>query len=168
MIVQVEQQQFDFPSGWDATKYDDWRFYRDHFAKALGGGVKAVDVLALAPDSTLWFIEVKDYRWPNPTIPLPSDLAKVVAQKIFCTSAALLPAATLAAIAHERVFAGQALGATTIRAVLHMEQPAPTSLGPAISKADVLQKLRKLLRGIDPNAIVVDSAAMGSLLWTVT
>jgi hypothetical protein len=62
-----------------------------------------------------------------------------------------------------------ALGAKKIRAVLHLEQPIKHSkLFPrAINPADVLMKLRGLLKPIDAHSFVSEKNSMGSLPWTV-
>lgn len=72
----VETLCFTFPSDWQASKYDDWSFYRHRFQR-IRNEVKAIDILAIAPDRTTWFIEVKDYRRHQRTKPI--DLASEVA-----------------------------------------------------------------------------------------
>jgi len=54
--------------------------------------------------------------------------------------------------------------------VLHLEQPATHSkLFPrAIDPANVLMKLKTIIRSIDPHPLVVEMNRMGSLAWTVT
>ena len=44
----------------NATKYDEWSFYRNQF-NAVCGGTKAVDLLYLEQQN-FWLIEIKDYR----------------------------------------------------------------------------------------------------------
>ena len=57
--IPVERLNFDFPDGWEAGKYDDWKFYRNNFC-TMFDGIKAVDILAVAPDETAYLIEVKE------------------------------------------------------------------------------------------------------------
>ncbi len=66
---------FQFPDGWQATKFDDWRFYRNQFQKVCGA--KAIDMLVIASDHCMWVIEVKDYRVHprTKTIALPDEVA---------------------------------------------------------------------------------------------
>ena len=59
--IPVDGLQFVFPDAWQASKYDEWAFYRRRWV-TLRDGIKAVDLLACASDGTAWFIEVKDYR----------------------------------------------------------------------------------------------------------
>ena len=131
------------------------------------GGIKAVDVIAAAA-ATTWFIEVKDYRTHTRT--KPSDLSQEVADKVFDSLAALLPASINANDARERSVAKKLLGASRLRVVLHIEQPRKHSrLRPrAIDPANVLQKLRSLVKGIDPHPIVADRTAMGGCDWKVS
>ena len=58
--LRVEQQEFLFADGWQAIKYDD-----EAFRKEKLGDDEAVDIVALSPRGTLYFIEVKDYRGPE-------------------------------------------------------------------------------------------------------
>lgn len=121
----------------------------------------------ICPAKTAWFIEAKDYRIHQRT--KPAELADEVAQKVFDTLAALLPAKLHATEAEEQALAQAVLKARKIRVVLHLEQPVKHSkLRPrAINPADVKQKLRQLLKPIDPHPFVAEKAAMGSLQWTV-
>ena len=52
---------FQFPTDWRAEKFDESGFYRNQFQRVCGGA-KAVDILALGPDRSAWFIEIKDFR----------------------------------------------------------------------------------------------------------
>lgn len=164
----VDELRFEFPNSWKVAKYDDWKFYRCQFGKMLSG-IKAIDLLAVdSTDSTLWLIEVKDYRNHQRTKSI--DLASEVAQKAINSLAALLPAKANGADDSERTMAEASLGCRRLRLVLHLEQPAKTSvLRPrAIDPAQVLQDLRKKVKAIDPHPLVVERARMGSLSWSVS
>jgi hypothetical protein len=169
VIIDVDGLKFDFPDGWDATKYDDWAFYRLQFGK-MWNGIKAVDLLAIDPSGNLWLVEVKDYR-PSPPSK-PTDLSDDVAHKVFDTLAALLPARMNGNDTEERRLAGKALHKSMkrLRVVLHLEQPAKHSkLFPrAIDPANVKQQLTRLLKPIDPHPVVVERGNMGPVQWTVT
>lgn len=165
--IPVEALSFTFGDDWLASKYDDWSFYHLRF-KRIRNEIKAVDILAIAPDRTTWFIEVKDYRRHQRTKPI--DLAAEVAHKVFDTLAALLPARVNGDVSEETAIAEAALGGRTLRIVLHLEQPATHSkLFPrAIDPANVLMKLKQLMKPIDPHPLVVEMNRMGALAWTVT
>lgn len=163
--IDVDGLTFDFPTGWRASKYDEWSFYRNQFAR-MRGAIKAVDLIA-DDGATAWFIEVKDYRTHART--KPTELGLEVHQKVFDTLAALLPASANANDADERAFARGALRLRKLRVVLHVEQPVKHSkLFPRpIDPANLKQKLRRLLKAIDAHPFVAERTRMGSLGWTV-
>jgi hypothetical protein len=163
--IKVNGLTFTFPDSLKVSKYDDWAFYRNQFS-AMWHGIKAVDLLAIE-DRVTWLIEVKDYRSFRRTKDL--DLADEVAQKVFSTLAAMLPAKVNSSIPDERNFAGEVVKATKLRVVLHLEQPLTHSkLFPrAFDPANVQIKLKSLVKPIDPHPKVVESAQMQGLAWTV-
>jgi len=158
---------FTFPT--DASKYDEWSHYRNQFIR-IGQGVKAVDLVFLgkADTPTCWLIEVKDYRLHTRTKPV--DLADEVAVKIRDTLAGLLSAKWQASDHDERNYAGKLVGAARVRVVLHLEQPTKTSrLRPrAIEPDKVAQKLKSLVKSIDPHPLVLDTkTTAGKAGWIV-
>ena len=160
---------FLFPGGWDAGKYDAWAFYLRRFQK-ICGGAKAVDIVAVSPgpQRELWLIEVKDYRIHRRTKAL--DLPLEVALKVRDTLAGLAAAGFQADDEMERKLAARGLGANHLRIVLHLEQPAKHSkLFPrAIDPAKVLQKLKALLKAVDPHPMVIDGSECGRRVqWRV-
>jgi hypothetical protein len=165
-VIKEGKLAFDFPSTWQATKYDDWSFYQNQFQKVCGGA-KAVDILAVAPDKCVWVIEVKDYRQHprSKAIDLPDE----VARKVRDTLAGLFAAHLNANDAHEKQFAGAALVSERIKVVLHLEQPSKHSrLFPrAIDPANVKQKLKGLLKAIDPHPKALEKGRMGTVAWKV-
>ncbi|WP_437949442.1 hypothetical protein WME98_00720 [Sorangium sp. So ce296] len=165
--VAVDGLNFEFPSTWGTTKYDEWTFYRKQFS-VVRDGLKALDLLAVDPEGTAWLIEVKDYRVHART--KPSALDDEVAGKVLDTLAAMLPAKVNANDAEEAEMATAVLGAKKLRVVLHLEQPKKHStLRPrAINPADVQQALRRRLKPIDAHPFVAETSRMGSLAWRVT
>jgi hypothetical protein len=168
MAIHVDGLLFDFPADWYVGKYDEWRFYRLRF-QSVRERMKAVDLLAVDPRSTLWLIEAKDYR-KGPSKDKPSELPNKIAGKVVDTLAALLPARVNGTVDEEVALATRALGAQQIRVILHMEQPAKHSrLFPrAFDPANMQQTLRRLLKAIDAHPIVVDQNNMRGLEWTVS
>lgn len=71
-------------------------------------GIKAVDIIAIDPQKTVWLIEAKDYRTHrrSKTIPIIDEIW----QKVFATLAALLPAKVNASSGEENDFAAKILG----------------------------------------------------------
>ncbi len=170
----VDGITFVFPGSWEASKYDEWSFYRNRWCNVYKGrdsgtgqaiGIKAIDLIAVDPAGPVWFVEVKDYRVHRRT--KPSDLGEEVAQKVFDTLAALLPASVNGDVPSEIALARRALGATRLRVVLHLEQPAKHSkLFPrAIEPANVVLKLKSLLKPIDAHPLVVECARMHGVAW---
>lgn len=183
------QLTFTFPDNWHASKFDEWTFYRTQFIRACdvpcshcesrlkcaecgrqqSEGTKGVDILAIEPAKICWQIEIKDYR----TRPLAdfSFLADAVALKVKDTLAALVVARLAATVPFEKQQAKLALACTRFRVVLHLEQPATRSrIHPSATRqVNVLQRLRQLVKSIDPNPLVVDkggSTGVG-VGWTV-
>jgi len=157
---------FDFPSDWLAEKYDQWSFHIHHFQQVCGGA-KAIDILAVNT-VTCWLIEVKDYRRGCKTTAL--ELADVVAQKVRDTLAGLA-SARVRGLGTERQAADACLKCADLRVVLHVEQPAAASaIFPSpINPANVLQRLRQLVKAVDPKPLVVDISASPKhqLPWAV-
>ena len=147
-----------FAAGWSAEKFDDWVFYRKLFQSCADGN-KAMDILALPPNgNVLWMVEAKDYR-RNRRDPNKGPLPMEVAKKARDTLAGIL-AASANANNTEHAFAHRAAKANKIRVVLHLEQPTKRSkLFPwMVDPADVRQKLKQLLKAIDPHIVVMSTA----------
>lgn len=161
-VLHVDGLDFDFPNGWDVSKYDEWTYYRNQFSGQMSG-LKAVDIIAVTGQKTAYLIEVKDYRHPHAV--KPSDLPQAVAEKVVHTLAAMLPARLHATAESERHSAASVLTANQLRLVLHVEQHARRV--PIVDPADLKQKLKKLVRAIDPHVKVVSTHSMQQLPWQV-
>ena len=164
--IQEDRLVFTFPVDAISSKYDAWSHYRNQFNSAFGG-TKAVDVVYAAAD-TGWLIEVKDYRVNPRTKAI--DLADEVALKVRDTLAGLISARLHANDADEKRVADALLQKRRLRVVLHLETPRSRSrLRPnAIEPDKVLQKLKTLLRAIDPHPCVVDQHSIAPAMnWTV-
>ena len=141
---------------WKVEKYDNLPFYRRQFAN-VAGGTKAVDVLALQrPGKVLWMIEAKDFTTERRDGTKP-PLWLEVAQKARDTLAGVMAAACTEC--EDQPVARDFRKSEKLRVVLHLEQPSrPSKLFPrSYDPADLQQKLRSLLRAIDPHALVVDA-----------
>lgn len=188
--LQVGDLTFTFADDWSAWQLDEWSYYRNQFLNlgnnvrvactrcnaelrcqgcgtARNAGMKGCDLVALQA-RTAWLIEVKDYR-RNPR-EKAIGLADEIALKIRDSLAVLFGARVNANDVGEKAFATQAVSCTTIRVVLHLEQPTtPSRLFPRrIRPADVLQRLKQLVRAVDPHPIVAETRNMQNLPWTVT
>ena len=156
---------FTFPATWSVSKVDEWSFYRNQF-QSVCGGTKAIDILAIVGECC-WQIEIKDYRQHPRTKVI--DLAEEIALKVKDSLSLLVAAACNANDKTEKEMAHTAVNCTRLRVVLHLEQPAKHSkLFPmAIDPAKVQQRLRQLLKAIDPHPLVMDKSRMDTVLWTV-
>lgn len=122
--------KFSFPDDCEASKYDEWSFYRNQF-QSVADGSKAVDMLCIAGD-TSWLIEVKDYR-RHPRTKL-IDVGGEVASKVRDTLAGLAAASANANRDDERRFARRALAKRRWRVALHLEQPNVLRIDPHFSR----------------------------------
>jgi hypothetical protein len=159
------QLTFRFPVDWKVSKFDEWSFYRNQFQQVCGGA-KAVDILAIEPKVCVWTIEAKDYRQHRRTKAI--DLAAEIAEKVRDSLAALVAAKANANDADEKAMAAAALRCPRLRVVLHLEQPAKHStLFPrAIDPANVRQRLKQLIKSIDPHPLVIEMGRMNDVTWT--
>lgn len=184
------QLRFQFPNHWSTSKFDEWTFYRRQFMKLAGAeiscsacegqlvcaacgskrvaGTKGIDILAIEVGLTCWQIEIKDYR--HTRVGNFQFLADEVALKARDTLAALVAANLNANDASEKTAAANALACPRIRIVLHLEQPTPHSiLQTKLSrKANILQRLKQLVKAIDAHPLVVDLDELGGVNWTIT
>lgn len=164
--IQEDRLVFTFPVGAASSKYDAWSHYRNQFNSAFGG-TKAVDMVYASAD-TAWLIEIKDYRINPRTKAI--DLAEEVALKVRDTLAGLISARLHANDADEKRMADVLLHKRRLRVVLHLETPRSLSrlyLKP-IDPTTVLQKLKQLIRAIDPHPCVVDQNSIHPAMnWTV-
>ena len=161
-VLNIDGLVFTFPENWQASKYDEWSFYRNQFIKQFDG-IKAVDIVVLNPEKTAFIIEVKDYRHPNTE--KPSELPQAIANKVLHTLAGLFSAKLNATELNEQQLAAGVLECTSLKIIVHIEQAQRHR--PVIDLADVKQKLKKLLRAIDAHPKIVSMNKMANLPWIV-
>lgn len=160
--IKVERLSFSFPEDWDASKYDEWSFYRSQFSRQFDG-IGAVDIIALNTEGDVYLIEAKDYRHPDSV--KPSELPQAIANKVVMTLAAMLPASLHATDVDEKNMAKNVLGCKNIRVVAHIEQSRAHKK--KVVPADIQQKLKQLLRAVDKHPKVVSMTDMKGLQWHV-
>ncbi len=173
-VLQVDSFFFTFTPTVAAQRYDTWQHYTAVWNAS--GGQKGVDVVAVenpAAPTTTWLIEAKDFRIIT-SPPKPSNitgLPQTVADKASHTLAGLADASAKGAVASEKKHATLAIAAPAKRVVLHLEPHigAHTALFPRAFAANVLQRLRQLVRAIDPNPLVLNVAntVAAGVPWTV-
>jgi hypothetical protein len=164
--VLVDGRRFIFPDSWKAEKYDDWSYYRNRF-QSVCGGTKAVDLIALEGSKCCWLIEFKNYRSHRRT--KPSRIPEEIAAKVRDTLAGLFAAQSNATDAAEKAFAKSAVRCRHLRIAFYLEQPTkPSKLFPhAIEPANVLQRLKQLLKPIDPHPLLVEATSTPHIPWIV-
>ena len=188
--IEVDALVFDFPNTWEVSEFDTWSFYRNQFLNlgnnvrmacsncqaelkcrncntTKNAGMKASDILAVT-GAVAWLIEVKDYRNQQRTKAI--GLGDEIALKVRDSLAVLVAAAANANDDSEKSLARKALRCGRLRIVLHLEQrTTPSRAFPrAISPAAVLQRLKQLVKCIDPQPKVVETANMQDLPWSVS
>lgn len=169
MPIEIKEGQlkFTFPDDTLACKYDNWSFYRNRCTNAFGGA-KAVDILHIDVQKTVWLIEVKDYRAHQRT--KPSALGDEIAGKVRDTLAGLVAACFNADEFFEKDFAKKVLTAKRIKIVLHLEQPQrPSKLFPiSVKPADIKDRLKQLLKAIDAHPEIVNQTCLKHTMnWQV-
>ena len=165
--LEVGELTFGFPGNCEATRYDEWEFYRRKF-QSIQDGTKAVDIVCVVPGEA-WLIEVKDYREHERT--KPSEIADEVAIKVRDTLSGLAAASANAEGDDEKKIAKRALRRGCWRVAPHLEQGDAQERGlwpRVIDDAKLLQKLRSRLRSVDAEAIVVNLATSARRVpWAV-
>ena len=173
-LVMVDRLRFDFDRNVAAAKYDEWTYYRETIQPR--DNAKALDIVALRRKdvpATVWLIEAKDFRVLR-GVPKPSNISGLVpdvSQKVRDTLAGLEEAASKAE-GRERDHSKRAIAARKRRVILHIEPyvgPA-TKIFPRDFPAKVLEKLKQLVRDIDPNPRVLEIAttANANVPWAVS
>lgn len=114
-----------------------------------------MDIIAYRQSDTVWLCEIKDFRIGaknRDKLPLEQEIA----QKARDSLAGLVSAKFHANDSKERQFAKQALACEHICIVLHIEQPSRR----IYDLSDLQDKLRRLLKAIDPHVLVVDKSLL--------
>jgi len=172
--------QFTFPPSWYVVKYDDSIFYKQKIQKIkLGkdaegkdlGDPKAMDYIALSPDGKLWLIEVKDFRGhriENKLRLASKELIREVIKKTLDTLAGLWISHYLNDDNLSKFTSGLSPD-NHIRVVLWLEEdPNKSRLNPNNkSHIDLLQELRKNLKGINFKGEICCMASPGKAAWMV-
>ena len=161
--IWVESLRFDIHSNFDGHKYDDWVHYRSVLEPQ--GSYKAVDLVVarfqMSPPE-VWLVEAKDYRVINnpPERSNLEELPETMAKKVGDTLRGLADASQSAEQENEKALAIRAMSARSRKVVLHLEPHVGqhSTLFPKNFSANVLQKLKQLVREIDPNPLVLDIA----------
>ncbi|MBF0784226.1 hypothetical protein E4T80_01875 [Muribacter muris] len=149
--------RFHFPNEL-AIKYDDEIFYQKF--KSIAQGTKAIDILYIS-NPIAWMIEVKNYqkRVINKQIiepEQPSKLPEIIATKVRDTMAGICCLKYDNNNIDLQSFAENFLKQRKLKIVFHLEQDEAYERFRPIDPADILQRLKVLLRNVDPNPYIVN------------
>lgn len=168
MTVEIQEGNLSFSFEFDAIKFDDSHYYREHFIK-IKNGIAAVDILAV--DNCMgYLIEIKDYTHPDTENLTPSELIEAIVNKVISTLAAMLPMKNNATNDDEKAIAKKFSKASQIQVVLHIEKPPPrrTLKQSCYNFQEMEGSLKKRLKPIDAHPKVVSKESLKNLPWTVT
>lgn len=172
--VRVERLVFTFDETVDPHQYDRAGTMAEGWPRG-----KAVDVVANgipAPPALVWLVEAKDFRVITgpPRHSNVAGLAPTVNAKVRDTLAGLSAIAAGPAANPAHAHATDAIAARAHRVVLHLE---PHTVGGGHSHlfphgfaADVLMKLKQLVRDVDPKPLVLNirrTTRRAGVPWTV-
>ena len=171
MRIHVKNLTFDFVAPTIPAQFES----NGQVVAGWPAGHKVVDIVA-HDTRRAWLIEVKDYRviTQPPKHANLGNLATTMDRKVRETLAALGHYAAVGADAALVAHAKTTLGKPKTRVVLHLE-PHPkggpdSALFPKRFSASILQKLKQLVKGIDPRPLVLEIASTPSagVPWSVT
>jgi len=168
MPVNIQEGNLIFSFEFDAIKFDDSQYYREHFIK-IQNGISAVDILAVN-GSIGYLIEIKDYRHPDTEDLNPNALIEAIVNKVISTLSAMLPMKNNANISEEKNIAENFSKTSQIRVVLHIEMPPPrrTLEQSCFNFQNIQTILKRKLKPIDAHPKVVFKENLKCLPWTVT
>lgn len=153
---------FTFSEEAHVIKYDASIHYRNQFKDRCYKDNKAVDFIAYKNDIA-WLCEIKDFRQgkrDHKKIPLCDEIAIKVRDTL-----AGLVSTKLQANDDEKNFAKKVLKCKKINIIFHIEQ----SPSHPYNLSDLQDKLRQLLKAIDPHVMVVNKANLRpeKVCWNV-
>lgn len=182
MTVEIQEGNLLFSFEFDAIKFDNTEYYRQHFGKIhvracrkkrtpcdriTLKGVPAVDILAVNAD-TGYLIEIRDYTNPDTVDKNLDDLIEEFLGKVLLTLSAILPM-KINANSSEKEIANLFSNVSHIDVILHLELPSlPSSLQQASwSRSTIQMKLKnKLKENVNPK--VVSKIHLQNLPWIVS
>lgn len=151
IVIDEGSLRFLFETNVKASKYDAWKHYRNQFQNKCYTDNKAVDIIA-HNNQKAWLCEIKDFR-TGIRSPDKPPLEQEIAQKVRDSLAGLVSAKFCANDSTERNFAHDVLQCHQIHIILHIEQPSNKQI---YDLSDLRDKLKRLLKAIDPHVLVMN------------
>lgn len=167
MSIEIQEGKLCFNFEFDAIKFDDSQYYREHFIK-IKNGIAAVDILAVH-ESTGYLIEIKDYTHPDTENLKPNELIEAIVNKVISTLAAMLPMKNNALHDAEQGIAKKFSKASQIQIVLHIEKPPPrrTLKQSCYNFQEMEGALKNKLKPIDAHPKIISKENLKGLPWIV-
>jgi len=165
MKIKEDKLEFDFT--FDAIKLDDTQYYIKKFQK-VQNNLKVIDILAI-DNRKNYFIEIKDYTYPDTKSIKQIELIEAIVKKVICSLSMLYPMSYKASNIEEKNIAKLFFDKSNLIVVLHIERP-PSSTRLEQSKWDLSElqmKLKHRLKHISNSIKVVSMAKMQKLPWSV-
>jgi Holliday junction resolvase len=165
--MQIIEGKLIFDFDFDAIKFDDTAFYRNHFSR-ITNAIKAVDIVAVNKEIG-YLIEIKDYTYPNTKNLSMNELIEAVINKVISTLAAILPMKISANSEKEKSIAHKVSIANEIKVIVHIELPPKrrTLKQSNWDLSDLQIQLGRRLRTIDAHPKVVSKDKLQDLPWIV-
>jgi hypothetical protein len=165
--MQIIEGKLTFKFDFDAIKFDDTAFYRNHFSR-ITNAIKAVDIVAVNKEIG-YLIEIKDYTDPNTKNLSMNELIEAVINKVISTLAAILPMKITANSEEEKSIAHNFSNANQIKVIVHIELPPKrrTLKQSNWDLSDLQIQLARRLRAIDAHPKVVSKDKLQDLPWIV-
>jgi len=166
MKIKEDKLEFDFT--FDAIKLDDTQYYLKKFQK-VKNNLKVIDILAI-DNRKNYFIEIKDYTYPDTKSIKQIELIEAIVKKVVCSLSMLYPMSYKTSNTDEQNIAKLFLEKEQLTVVLHIEKP-PLNSKIEQSKWDLSQlqmKLKQRLKNISNSVKVVSISKMQKLPWSVT
>ena len=164
----IKEDKLEFTFGFDAIKLDDSNYYLKKFQK-IQNNLKVIDILAIDSKKN-YFIEIKDYTYPNTKSIKQIELIEAIIKKVVCSLSLLYPMSYKASDIDEENIAKLFFSKKNLTVVLHIEKP-PLTTRLEQSKwdlSDLQSKLRQRLKYISDSVKVVSITKMQNLPWSVT
>lgn len=159
-----QQQRFTFDDAlWQVLKYDDSPEFRNHLGKQIQGS-KAVDFVALGPESTLYLLEIKDYRKDHTPRP-EAEVVSVVSQKVRDTLSGLigLQRREVGPDFLQDWLSRCSLAGCELKVVLWDEEQGQDNLQKKLRAASLRKEIRNKLKWLDVKVLVVGNCLGSSL-----
>ena len=167
MIIKEGNLKFNF--SFDAIKFDETIYYRNHFIK-IQDGIKAIDILAVNKSDN-YMIEVKDYTHPDTKDKKEGELIEDLIKKILDSLSSIYSMSLFANDVIEKEMAIKFLTNKNLFLIFHIETPPPRRglEQSSYSLSNMQLRLRNKLKSVTTktNIKVINKSNLKKLPWSV-